>query len=220
MPRLVPRHSLWIRITHWINVIVLSTMVYSGLLIYWANDVYKIELFGFELVKFFPDWFYKSLGLEFNLATGMAWHFSFAWLFVLNGLVYVSYLIWSGEWKDILPNRSSPYHAMLTVLHDLKIRKEPPPPAKLNGAQRFAYTGVIGLAALSVITGFAILKPEQLGWLTTLLGGYQTARLIHFAVTILFVLFVLMHVSQVVKAGWGVFRAMITGYEVHNDQPK
>ena len=83
-------------------------MIYSGLLIYWANDVYAIRLGRLTLVKFFPDWFYGGLQLGHRLAEGMAWHFAFMWLFAINGLLYVSYTIFSGEWRFLVPNRDTP----------------------------------------------------------------------------------------------------------------
>jgi thiosulfate reductase cytochrome b subunit len=84
MPRLERKHSLATRLFHWANVPILAVMIWSGLLIYWANDVYAIQFRGHVLVKFFPDWFYVHLGLARRLAEGMAWHFAFMWLFALS----------------------------------------------------------------------------------------------------------------------------------------
>jgi thiosulfate reductase cytochrome b subunit len=214
------KHPLVIRVTHWINVPVLSVMVWSGLLICWAYDPYQIKLFGIVWVKFFPIWFYESLDLEYGLATGMAYHFAFAWLFAINGLVYVGYLIWSGEWRVLVPNRRSFREAWHVVLHDLRLRRQPLPEAKFNAAQRFAYTGVILMGAGSVLTGLAIWKPTQLWWLTTACGGYQTARMLHFALMIGFFLFVAIHLAQVVKTGWNNFQAMVTGYDIRKTTPE
>lgn len=214
MPRLAAKHPLPIRVSHWLNVPVLAVLVWSGLLIYWAYDPYQIAVGGVVLVKFFPDWVYRTLDLEYGLATGMAYHFAFAWVFAANGLFYVGYLAWSGEWRVLVPTRRSFREAWHVVLHDLHLRKTPLPPAKFNAAQRFAYTGVVLMGAGSVVTGLAILKPTQLGWLTFVLGGYQFARLLHFALMIGFVLFVVVHLAQVAKAGWNNFRAMVAGYEV------
>lgn len=214
MPRLAAKHPLPIRLSHWLNVPVLAVMVWSGLLIYWADGPYRIAVGGVELVKFFPDWFYRRLDLESGLAAGMAYHFAFAWVFAVNGLFYAGYLLWSGEWRVLVPRRESFRGAVHVVLHDLKLRTDPLPPGKFNHAQRFAYTGVVLMGAGSVLTGLAILKPTQLAWLTAVFGGYETARLVHFAFTVLFVLFVFVHVAQVVKAGWNNFRSMVTGYEV------
>ncbi len=66
----------------------------------------------------------------------------------------------------------------------------------------------------SIITGLAIYKPAQLYWLCFICGGYEVARIIHFALTIGYVLFFLIHFAQVVLAGWNNFRAMVAGFEV------
>jgi thiosulfate reductase cytochrome b subunit len=213
MNRLEPKHPRAIRWMHWINVPVLGIMIWSGLMIYWANDVYDLNL-GVISFHFFPDWFYKTLNLESRLAEGMAWHFAFMWFFALNGIGYVLYTFMSGEWRHLLPNRQTPREAWHVLLHDLKLRKTPLPRAKFNGAQRFAYTGVVLMGAGSLVTGLAIYKPTQLAWLTSLLGGYTWARGEHFALTIGYVLFFVIHISQVIRAGWNNFRAMVSGYEL------
>ncbi|HJY07243.1 MAG TPA: hypothetical protein VJ323_13070, partial [Bryobacteraceae bacterium] len=64
------------------------------------------------------------------------------------------------------------------------------------------------------LTGLAIYKPIQLAWLTGLFGGYEFARLIHFSLTIGYLLFFLVHVAQVIRAGWRNFQSMITGLEL------
>jgi thiosulfate reductase cytochrome b subunit len=189
-------------------------MVWSGLLIYWANDVYRIGWRGFTLFHFFPDWFYRALNLRFRLAEGMAWHFFLMWFFAVNGVLYVTYTFASGEWRQLLPNRRSFGEAVQVVLHDLKLAKSLPPQDKFNAAQRIAYSGVVAMGAGSLVTGLAIYKPVQLGWLTWLLGGYETARLKHFLLTLGYVLFFVVHISQVIRAGWNNFRAMVTGYEL------
>ena len=170
MARLERKHSLATRLFHWTNAPVLAVMIWSGLLIYWANDVYEIRLGGITLVKFFPTWFYRALHVDHRLAEGMAWHFTFMWFFAINGLLYVTYTFWSGEWRELVPNRHTFAEAWQVVLHDLGIRKQPLPERKFNGAQRLAYTGVVAMGAGSLLTGLAIYKPVQLAWLTTLLG--------------------------------------------------
>ncbi|QEL20838.1 cytochrome b/b6 domain-containing protein [Limnoglobus roseus] len=214
MLRLAHKHDRAIRYLHWVNVPLLAVMIWSGLLIYWAYDPYQIAVGNFVLVKFFPDWFYQALDLEHGLSTGMAFHFAFMWLFALNGLAFVAYTVWSGHWRELWPNRRTPIEALHVVLHDLKIRKQPLPLGKFNAAQKLAYCGVLLMGAGSVVTGLAIYKPTQLAGLTFLLGGYEATRLEHFALTVGYVLFVLVHVSQVIKAGWNNFRGMVTGYEL------
>lgn len=214
MQRLELKHPRPVRWMHWLNVLLLSGMIWSGLLIYWANDIYTIELGGKTLFHFFPDWFYRAFGLRARLAEGMAWHFFFMWGFALNGLAYVTYTFLSGEWRYLVPNRQSFRDAWQVLLHDLRLSKEEPPKRKFNGAQQFAYTGVILMGAGSLLTGLAIYKPVQFHWLTMLWGGYPSARFAHFALTVGYVLFFLVHISQVIRAGWNNFRAMICGCEL------
>lgn len=214
MPHLAHKHDRTVRYTHWMNAVLLPVMIWSGLLIYWAYDPYEISLGGTVLFKFFPDWFYEALSLEGGLSTGMAYHFAFMWLFVINGIVYVAYTFWSGHWRELCPTWRTPIEALHVVLHDLKLRKQPLPPGKFNAAQKLAYCGIVIMGAGSLVTGLAIYKPTQLAWLTWMLGGYQNARLIHFILTLGYVLFFLVHVTEVARAGWNNFRSMVTGYEL------
>ena len=211
MKKVIKKHPLAIRWLHWINFPVLAIMVWSGMLIYWANDVYRLGWGDKTVLKFFPTSFYKALHIPFRLAEGMSLHFVFMWLFAINGLVYFLYLIFSGEWRLVFPNKRSFKESFLVILHDLKIRKSTPPQKKYNAAQRLAYTIVIFMGLGSILTGISIYKPTQFHTLTSLLGGYEWARIEHFTLTILFTLFFLVHIVQVVLAGWNNFQSMVTG---------
>lgn len=214
MKRLEHKHLLAIRWLHWINFPLLFLMIWSGLLIYWANAIYGIKIFGYEIFHFFPGWFFQSLGIPSRLAEGMALHFFFMWFFVINGILYVGYTIVSGEWRALAPVPGSLKRALQVTLYDLHLSKTLPPQGKYNDAQRIAYSGVIFMGVGSLLTGLAIYKPVSFGWLTWSLGGYEWARWEHFWLTILYVLFFVTHVAQVVRAGWNNFRSMITGYEI------
>ena len=229
------KHPLAIRWFHWINFPVLTMMIWSGILIYWAtfketkdphnHGPYAFSLFGHEFFRFFPDWFYAPGAKELQhnkgiyslvgrLAEGMSWHFLFMWFFAINGLLYVLYVAFSGEWRYLIPSPASFKEAIHVVLHDLHLRKDPPPKRKFNGAQQIAYTGIIVMGLGSLVTGIAIYKPVQASKFTQLIGGYEVARFLHFWLMIGFCLFFLVHVGQVIRAGWNNFRSMITGYEV------
>ena len=212
--KMIKKHPLAIRWFHWINFPVLGVMIWSGLLIYWANDVYRLGFGDKTLIQFFPKSFYDAFHIPFRLAEGMAYHFVFMWLFFLNGILYVLYTIFSGEWKYLMPNRRSWKEAWLVLLHDLHIRKAKPPQGKYNAAQRIAYTAIIVMGIGSILTGLAIYKPVQLGSLAAMFGGYKMSRIIHFALTIGYALFFVIHIIQVIIAGWNNFRAMVTGFEV------
>lgn len=208
------KHSLAIRWLHWINFPLLAMMIWSGMLIYWANPVYSLYLGSYELVRFFPGWFNEALGIPYRLAEGLQLHFFFMWLFAANGFIYAAYLAISGEWRAIVPVPSSVKRAAQVALFDARLSRTRPPQGKYNDAQRIAYTTVMAMGAGSVLTGLAIYKPLQLAWLTALFGGYEWARWFHFWLTMLFVLFFAVHVVQVVLAGWRNFRSMITGIDI------
>lgn len=207
------------RWTHWINFPVLAVMIWSGLLIYWANGVYSITIFGHTFVKFFPISFYNFFNLRRRLAEGMAFHFLFMWFFALNGFIYILYTVISGAWREMVPKKSSFREAWLVILHDLHLRKMSPPQNKYNAAQRIAYTAIIIMGFGSFLTGLAIYKPVQFYWITWLCGGYHFARILHFALTVGYLLFFVIHVVQVILAGWNNFRSVVSGFEIVSDTP-
>ena len=215
MKRLEKKHPLAIRWFHWVNFPLLGVMVWSGMLIYWANPVYRVGIGKFTLFKMtFPQRIWEKMGIAFRLAEGLSLHFFFMWFFAINGILYVLYTMFSGEWRELVPNRRSFVEAIQVALHDLHLRKEPPPARKFNGAQQIAYTAIILAGLGSLLTGLAIYKPVQFQWLTTLFGGYQMARWFHFWLTVSYVVFFVIHVGQVIKTGWNNFRAMVIGVEV------
>ena len=216
MKTLEKKHPLAIRWFHWINFPVLAVMIWSGLLIYWANPVYRIGAGKHTLVKMtVKEPLYEKWHIAFRLGEGISLHFFFMWFFAINGILYVLYTIFSGEWRYLVPDRRSFKEAFLVVLHDLHLRKEAPPQRKYNAAQRISYTAIVIMGLGSLLTGLAIYKPVQFAWLTWLFGGYQMARFFHFWITIGYVAFFAVHIAQVIKTGWNNFRAMVIGYEVH-----
>ena len=210
------KHRLATRWCHWINFPILSLMIYSGGLIYWGYDPYRVGLGGTTLFHLFPDWFYNLTGIGHQLAYGMALHFLFAWIFALNGIAYVIYTIVSGEWRELVPNGKSFGEALQVVKHDMGLNVPLPPQGRYNAAQRISYSGIVLMGGLSLLTGLAIYKPAQLHWLTALAGGYEWARWEHFWLTMGYLGFFLVHIGQVIKAGWSNFRSMVCGYDLTN----
>jgi thiosulfate reductase cytochrome b subunit len=190
-------------------------MTWSGLLIYWANDEYKIKVGNKEMFHFFPDGFYKTLGIPYRLAEGMNWHFTFMWLFFINGFLYVVFTMVSGQWRYLLPGKKNFKEALQVLLHDLHIKRTQPDFIKYNAAQRVAYTIVILMGMGSLLTGLAIYKPIQFSWAVWICGGYEAARMEHFILTIGYVVFFLIHILQVIRTGWNNFQAMVTGFEIN-----
>jgi len=223
MIRLEKKHPLAIRWMHWVNFPVLFTMIWSGLLIYWNDSdnayrhphaVYRVGVGSLTVVRLFPPWFWKAINAPYRVTEGLGYHFFFMWIFAINGILYVTYLLVSGEWRVLVPERRSFVDAVQVTLVDLHLRTGLPPQKKYNGAQRIAYTAVILMGLGSLLTGLSIYKPTQAHWLTSLLGGYEMARWEHFWLTMGFCGFFLVHVGQVILAGWNNFRSMVSGYEI------
>jgi thiosulfate reductase cytochrome b subunit len=207
----VKRYHGLVRLAHWLNAIVLLGMIASGLQIYMAfrhfgprGEPYPNPFDGAAL----PEW--SRLGGW--LAGGLNWHFALAWPFVITGLLYLGFLAWSGEWRSLLFRPRDIGPAIQMQLYYLRLRREHPPQGKHNALQKGAYTAIVLLGVLSVLTGFAIYKPVQLSWLTRLFGGYELARYWHFWAVWIFVAFTLLHVVLVLVVDPASLRAMITGW--------
>jgi thiosulfate reductase cytochrome b subunit len=102
--------------------------------------------------------------------------------------------------------------ALAMQAYYLRLRREHPPQGKHNALQKAAYTFIVALGAIAALSGFAIYKPVQLAWLTTLFGGYELARYWHFITVWLFIGFTILHVVLVFAADPASLRGMITGW--------
>lgn len=164
----------------------------------------------------FPSWL--TVPGHYSLAESRLWHFFFAWLFVLNGLAYIGYLLASGHLRrDLLPDAPELRGIGPSIVDHLKFRHPQGDAARrYNVLQKLAYLVVIFvLLPLVVLMGMAMspmLDAVLSGWVDWF-GGRQSARTIHFIVAWLLVAFVLIHVFEVIISGlWNHMRSMITGY--------
>jgi thiosulfate reductase cytochrome b subunit len=163
----------------------------------------------------FPSWLtipdYRWLSMA------RRWHFFFAWVFVINGLCYLAYSIASRHFsRDLAPTPTDLRSVGASIVDHLRFRHPTGEAAKrYNVLQKLAYLVVIFvLLPLIVLMGMAMspwLDSLWPGWVD-FFGGRQAARTIHFIVAWLLVLFVLIHVFEVVISGfWNHMRSMITG---------
>jgi thiosulfate reductase cytochrome b subunit len=189
---------LWIRVTHWLNVPVLTVMAMSGLQIFVAYPHFGAqgEQWSVPWVDGWtpPDWLRAGRWL----AGARHLHFALAWLLVLNALLYLGYLFQSGEWRRRLfwpPRDARPMFQQLAYY--VRLRKDAPPTDLYNSLQRSAYTAAILLGLAVVLSGLVMWKPVQLAWLGIIMGGYDGARFIHFACLVALFGFVVTHVVMV-----------------------
>ena len=134
------------------------------------------------------------------------------WPLVTFGLLYLFYLVGSGEWRSLLFRPRDVPGALAMARYYLRLRRDHPPQGKHNPLQKVAYTSIVLLGALAVLTGVAVYKPVQFGWLTALFGGFQAARYWHFWVVWIFVGFTITHVILVFVVDPASLRAMVTGW--------
>ena len=202
---------LAIRVSHWFNVLFLVLMAASGLQIFTAYPSFGPQGDQYSWYPFQdtppPQW----LTIGGWLGGGRHWHFAIAWFFVTNGLFYLGYFFLSGEWRRrlFLPRRDL-VNALKQFAYYVRIRKEPPAPDFYNGLQRFAYSSVIVFGIVMVLSGLAIYKPVQFYPLTLLFGGYDAARVVHFAGLCLFTMFVMTHLILVASHPREIVK-MVTG---------
>lgn len=169
---------------------------------------------GRPVARGWPDWL--TIPSFQDLADARHWHFLFAWILVLNG---IAYLIWSLATrhlqKDVWPTRADIRSIPRSIIDHLLLRHPVGEAAKrYNVLQRLAYLGVIVLICLMVLTGLTMSPGFDtfFPWLLNVFGGRQSARSIHFISASLIVLFVIVHLAEVVLAGpINEVRSMLTG---------
>ena len=176
----------------------------------------RVEGAAHKTERAFPSW--ATIPGRQYLATARNWHLFFAWIFVLNGLVYVAYTVLGGHLRrDLVPRRSE-LRGIGGSLRDHLLLRHPAGEAaqRYNVLQNLSYLVVIFvLLPLIVLAGFGMSpRLDSLfgGWVG-ILGGRQSARTLHFAAAFLLLAFVAVHVFEVIVTGlWNNLRSMITGY--------
>jgi thiosulfate reductase cytochrome b subunit len=223
------RHSLWVRITHWLTALAFLALLVTGLEIvvshprfYWGEvgNVNTAPLFQIPIPAS------RSLvptGYGYTMPVQNGWsrylHFQSAWLLVLTGLLYVGVGLLRGHFRRELvpaPSELSAKRLMASLVDHLRFQRPGPEQAwSYNVLQRLAYLLIVFVGfPLIIWTGLAM-SPSFVSafpWTVNVLGGQQSARTLHFFLTGALVLFLLVHVLMVIVAGfWSRMRAMISG---------
>jgi thiosulfate reductase cytochrome b subunit len=189
-------HPVWVRVTHWINALAVLLMIGSGWQIYDASPL-------------FPFNFPPAITLGGWLAGGLLWHFAAMWLLVVNGLVYVGLGLSTGRFRrKLLPIR--PGQVIADARAALSGHLSHDDLSVYNAVQKLLYLGVILCGVVIVLSGISIWKPVQLHELTSLFGGYDAARYVHFFAMAAIVGFIVIHVVMALLVPKSL-RAMVTG---------
>jgi len=198
-------HPLPLRIMHWINAVAVFIMIGSGWKIY-NDDV----ILGW---LHFPDWIVIGKWAQY----GLQWHFFGMWIFVLNGIAYLSYGIATGRFRQkLFPITLRELFA--TIGDALRFRLTHDDLTVYNAVQKILYLGVILTGILIVITGLCLWKPVQFSELAALFGNFQIIRIIHFLCMAAIVGFILVHVTLALLVPQSLV-AMITGGPALHGKP-
>src|SRR5580693_1470261 len=223
------RHSALVRVTHWITALCFIALLVSGMEIvishprfYWGEtgNVLTTPLFQIPI----PSSRHLVLtGYRYVLPDQNGWsrylHFQAAWVAVLTGLLYVIFGFVTGHFRgNLLPTKADLSWRGFSTSIASHLRFERPSEAEAwsyNVLQRISYLFVIFvLFPLIIWTGLAMSPAFVSAFPATvdILGGQQSARTLHFFLSIALVLFLLVHVAMVFLAGCtSRMRAMITG---------
>ncbi len=179
---------------------------------------------GQPAFRAFPSW--ATLPGAQWLAMGRLWHLFFAWFFVINGVAFVIYAVWSRHLqKDLLPKPRDLKHLPQEIADHARLRFPRGEAAKhYNALQKLTYFIVIfGLGPLVVLTGLTMspTMDSAFPFLPWVFGGRQSARTIHFICAFSFLGFFIVHIIMVVLSGtWNNIRSMITGrYAIEPERP-
>jgi thiosulfate reductase cytochrome b subunit len=255
--RVIYRHTLLVRVTHWVNAICFAFLLMSGLQIFNAYPALNwgarsdfdrplmaltarqesdgsikgvTTIFGKSFTttgilgasrdesgeiaaRGFPSWI--TIPSYQDLATGRRWHFFFAWLLVLNGVVYVVNLFARRHLRDFLPSDRELRSIPTSIWEHLRLRFPKGDEAlHYNVLQKLAYLSVIFALPILVLAGLTMSPAidATFPWLLSLFGGRQSARTIHFVAAFYLVGFVIVHIVMVLISGFlNNMISMITG---------
>jgi thiosulfate reductase cytochrome b subunit len=227
--KVTSRHSALVRVTHWITTLCFLALLVTGIEILISHPRFYWGETGNNLTKplfRIPIPASRDLvptGYGYVLPDQNGWsrylHFQAAWIVVLTGLLYVISCLLTGHLrKDLLPGKGDLSGRAFSSVIAKHLRFERPSAAEAwsyNVLQRLSYLFVIFVlfplviwTGLAMSPGFVSAFPATV----TVFGGQQSARTIHFFVTLALVLFLLVHVGMISFAGFrSRMRAMITG---------
>jgi thiosulfate reductase cytochrome b subunit len=188
------RHHALVRIAHWCQALAIVVMVGSGWRIYNQEPIFPFR-FPVELTLGGAIKATLSRSNDPGVANAIAWHFAGMWLLGAAFLLYVGYGVVSGHFRrNFIPVGPKSFLRDFVAAATFKL---PHTLGVYNAVQRVFYWGVLFAIFMMIVSGLAIWKPVQLGWLTMLFGGFQGARVVHFLFMAAIVGFMGVHLALV-----------------------
>jgi Ni/Fe-hydrogenase b-type cytochrome subunit len=201
-------HPTIVRLCHWILALAIGVLITSGLEVFAA-----FPSFGDKIPQ--QTVFVPPLALRLGgwLGGALQWHFTFAWLLTVTLISYLAYQAASGNGRQVLFVPSDVRGVWPMIRHYFLFGPKPSESGVYNPLQKMAYSTVIVLMVVSIVTGFALYKPVQLSWLVSALGGFRLARIWHFVAMCGLLAFIPGHLVMVALHGWSNFASMWTGWK-------
>jgi Ni/Fe-hydrogenase b-type cytochrome subunit len=207
--RPVYEHPWAVRFCHWANAVAIIVLTMSGLRIFLAFPSLGSKLPEQNLIESIPD----AATLGGWLGGALQWHFTFMWIFAGSGLLYVLSQIISGHYRTVLFTRKDVPGVWPMARHYFLFGPKPKVDAQYNPLQKLAYTTVLALGTVQLLSGLVMYKPAQLSALGLVFGGYHGARTVHFLAMCGILAFVPGHLVMVAIHGWDNFSSIFTGWK-------
>ncbi|NLW44288.1 MAG: Ni/Fe-hydrogenase, b-type cytochrome subunit [Syntrophomonadaceae bacterium] len=190
MKKMKERHSIWIRIFHWTNMIAIIMLILTG---FYIHAPQSFKLFS-------------------SMDTARTIHFAMAYVLTFGVIGRVYYAIVAKDAKNIVYRPIEDTKKLPSMLkYYLFLADDHPYYGKYNPGQKGMYTAWLVMAILMIITGFILYKPHLFLGLSGLLGGFLVVRIIHYAINWLFVITIMVHVYLDIAEGIPILKSMFTG---------
>lgn len=183
-------HPVEARIYHYIHVISMIVLAFTGFFIHYP--------------------FFQG-----TMSTMRFLHFVSMYVLVFNLVIRLSYAFLSRnrDFKNFGLGWKTMKYLPGTLAYYLFIKKELPAPVRgvYNPPQRLAYVAFAPLIVLQAITGFALYPPlaGYFDWFTAFAGGLAMVRVWHFAIMWVFILITAIHVYLSLFEEFGQFKYMV-----------
>lgn len=184
------RHSIWLRLFHWINMIAITMLILTG---FYIHAPQSFRLFS-------------------NMDIARSIHFALAYVLCISYVCRIYYAIVANDAKNIIYDPIKDTKKLPSMIkYYLFLEDDHPFYGKYNPGQKAMYTGLIFMVLVMAITGFIMYKPLTFGFMAGWLGGFLVVRMIHYIFTWLFVLCIMAHLYLDIAEGLPVLKSMFTG---------
>lgn len=182
-------HTLTVRILHWIITVLIGILIFTGL--YISNPL------GYAFFS--------------TMDTARKLHFVSMYFLITGTFIRGYYCCINKDYRQVFFRFKDIKQLPGIVKYYLFLSSSLPGKGRYNPGQKVLYNGWDLLILLQAATGFMLYSPVMLTKYAHFWGGFVMVRQIHFMVTWVFVITILIHVYLAFLSGWPVVKSMFTG---------